>query len=236
MENFPFLGVYLNENLSWSTHMDFTARKLSKTIGIIKYMKKIVDSPTLITLYNSLFLPHLNYGLLCWGTSHDNNLNRITKLQKIVLRIISNNGYRAHHEPICKKLDLLKFSDLYKFKCYKLLISYRRKTLPNPIQNMFNMTKSLGYRSHRFRNNLYIPHYRLSSSLHHISISGPKFWNLLPNDLTNMSYSSNKSTNKFKRYCIDSYSEFCINQNSCFTCNNTSKNGSLSSDSSLSDS
>ena len=60
-------------------------------------------------LNNSLILSHLQFGITCWGFEW----NRIFKLQKRALHIMTNSKYNAHTEPLFKELKMLKFSDLY---------------------------------------------------------------------------------------------------------------------------
>ena len=67
VDNFVFLGVTINKHLNWSNHVDKTANKISKTIGMLNNLKKTLPSNILRILYNSLILPHLNYGILAWG-------------------------------------------------------------------------------------------------------------------------------------------------------------------------
>ena len=49
-------------------------------------------------------MPHLNYGILLWGSETES----IHKVQKRALRIISDNKFNAHTEPICRAERLLK--------------------------------------------------------------------------------------------------------------------------------
>ena len=60
VEQFDFLGLILH-------HVIRVANKISKTIGIINKLKYQLPQTTLLTIYNSLILPHLNYCLLAWG-------------------------------------------------------------------------------------------------------------------------------------------------------------------------
>ena len=53
----------------------------------------------LLTIYNSLILPHLNYGLLLWGI----HLQDISVLQKKAIRVVTNNTYKSQTEPIFKE-------------------------------------------------------------------------------------------------------------------------------------
>ena len=52
--------------------------KLSKIIGILHRLKYIFLKHILLTIYNSLFIPHVNFGSLVWVTP----IERIPKLQK----------------------------------------------------------------------------------------------------------------------------------------------------------
>ena len=66
-------------------------------------------------MYNSIILPHINYGILAWGYQ----TQRIFILQKKAIRIITLSKYNAHTAPIYKELKLLKVSDIYKLQKLK---------------------------------------------------------------------------------------------------------------------
>ena len=145
--------------------MKSMAQKLSKTIGILSYCRKYLSFTTLKLLYNSLFVPHINYGILSWGSDHaSGEFNRIYKLQKWAIRLISGNPKRSHHLPICKSLHLLTLVDIFHFRCFKLLKSWQLNTLPTSFQRYFSTVANSGRRSHRFRENLLIPKSYLKSA------------------------------------------------------------------------
>ena len=80
----------------------------------------------LLQIYNSLFMAHINYGLLVWGVDTD----RIFKLQKKAVHIITGNYYIAHSEPIFKSLELLKIYDIYKLKILKFYYNLTNYCFP----------------------------------------------------------------------------------------------------------
>ena len=59
-----FLGVLLDENLSWKYHLIELSKKLSRTCGIFFKIIRFLPINILICLYNSLFSPFLQYGIL----------------------------------------------------------------------------------------------------------------------------------------------------------------------------
>jgi hypothetical protein len=60
-ETAKFLGVVIDENLSWKNHIYYIKGKIAKNVGIIKRLKFSLPLKTLNTLYGTLVLPYLNY-------------------------------------------------------------------------------------------------------------------------------------------------------------------------------
>ena len=52
-----FLGINIDKDLKWKTHVYEVLRKVSRTIGIMSKLKDILPTKILIMLYNSLILP-----------------------------------------------------------------------------------------------------------------------------------------------------------------------------------
>ena len=61
---FNFLSLILHESLSWDKHINHISLKVSKAIGILYRLKLIYPHRVLLTLYNTLILPHYNYCIL----------------------------------------------------------------------------------------------------------------------------------------------------------------------------
>ena len=62
-----FLGVIIDENLSWKNHINYIEGKIAKNIGIIKRVKYCLSEKTMNTLYNTLVLPYLSYCNIVWA-------------------------------------------------------------------------------------------------------------------------------------------------------------------------
>ena len=129
-----FLGVVLDENLTWKSHISSLAIKISKSIGIMFRSSFFLSTSSLRMLYNSMILHYLNYCHLVWGSAYKSNLQRIVILQKRVIRIVDKSYYNARTEPIFKKLNLLKFQDIHllhlgQFMCSRLKILFSLENL-----------------------------------------------------------------------------------------------------------
>lgn len=134
VSSFNFLGLTLTDTLQWKDHINIISNKISKTIGILTRIKHYVNTDILKTIYNSLICSHINYSLLCWGHTPD----RIIKLQKRAVRIVAKAKYNAHTEPLFKKLELLRITDIFKAKALTFYFKFKNNQLPKYFSDMFN--------------------------------------------------------------------------------------------------
>ena len=82
-----FLGVLIDNNLSWKNHIEHIAKKIAESVGIIKRIRHTLPLKTLNTLYNTLILPYLNYCNIIWANNKPSCLRPLLMLQKKVIRI-----------------------------------------------------------------------------------------------------------------------------------------------------
>ena len=75
-KSFKFVGVNIDENLSWNTHINKVKSKISFASLQISRLKNNFPTKTLANLYNGLFRPHIEFGLLSWGFNHQNLIAR----------------------------------------------------------------------------------------------------------------------------------------------------------------
>ena len=134
--DFNFLGLIMSSSLQWNKHIDHIALKISKDTGILYRLKSVFLSDALLTLYNALIMPHFHYCLLVWGSNVKDG-HKLHLLQKKAIRSIGNSHYIAHTEPICKRLHMLKVSDMFRVAIWK----FYYKLMNNKLPSYFNYMK-----------------------------------------------------------------------------------------------
>ena len=92
-----YLGVMLNENLSWDSHMTYILPKLNRGLGLLSKIRYYVPKVLLQTIYFCLFNSHLVYASQIWAQQKI-ILQKLQILQNKVLRIINFKS----HDSSCK--------------------------------------------------------------------------------------------------------------------------------------
>jgi len=179
-----FLGVYVDEKLNLKQHIDQVRTKLAKTLGILCPTRELLDESTLRTLYNTLFLPYLNYCSEIWGNTCKTNLLPIVTLQKKALRLISNVNRYEHTTPLFRRLNILKFHDLVKLNTANTMFKIFHKLMPQNIQKHFCIKESKYPQRHLNKFTKVLHRTRVKSQS--LSVVGVKTWNKLGNDTTSI--------------------------------------------------
>ena len=145
--NFNFLGLIINCYLDWKPQLNSIGIKVARVIGLLRKLKYTLPIQVLRSIYNSLILPHMHYALLAWGTK----CHKIELLQKKALRIIFSKSPIAHTEPLLKKMNQPKLSDLYIINLLKLYYKLYRNRLPTYFECFL---PEYGDHRHNLRNDL----------------------------------------------------------------------------------
>ena len=104
-----FLGVIIDDKLSFIRHITHIEYKISKGLRILLKARKYLNRKCLLNLYYSFIYPYLTYCVEVWGNTPDTHIDPLIKLQKKIIRIITFSPYLAHTEPLFKELNILPF-------------------------------------------------------------------------------------------------------------------------------
>ena len=58
-----YLEILIDSNLTWKQHILFIPLKTSKSLGILSRLRHFVPTDTLVSIYRSLILPHITFGI-----------------------------------------------------------------------------------------------------------------------------------------------------------------------------
>lgn len=69
VSSFKYLGVFLDEKMTFKQHALYVKSKLSSAIGCLNFLKKFITEQMFITLINCFVFSIVDYGLPVWGFS-----------------------------------------------------------------------------------------------------------------------------------------------------------------------
>ena len=195
-----FLGILLDENLSWKEHIKCIESKISKSIGILYKSRILLNEKCTKQLYFSFIHSYLNYGNAAWGSTTKTNLTILLRRQKHASRIIYFEDRYTHAKPLMISLKVL---NIYQLNVYKILL-FMHKVKNNNITHVFKQTFSEvnnKYNTKSSNVNFYKPLFKTKCAQYAISYRGPHLWNtLVPKTLQNASFNTFKQ--KIKTMCL----------------------------------
>ena len=123
IKEIKFLGLYINNILSWKTHIDKILPKLCSVCFAMKSVKPFVSQDMLKVIYYSHFHSIMTYGLIIWG--HSPYSIRAFRLQKRIMRIMMGPKSRDSCRKVFIKLKILPFPSLYIFAFLRVVTKNR---------------------------------------------------------------------------------------------------------------
>ena len=124
-----YLGVKINQFLSWKDHFMLLESKLSRANGILAKLRHYVSQETLINVYHAIFNSHLNYCLLVWGKLPNYITDKIRSLQNSALRLIHFKTRSDRTAPLYRSSQILPFkAQLIKYQCLFAFDQLRKAT------------------------------------------------------------------------------------------------------------
>ena len=125
--SFKFLGLWIEQDLSWKDHCNKIRAKIWKLTYTINKLKKMVHTKHLAFIYRGLIKPVIEYGLAIWGHNRTKAMNLA---HKKIIRIINTKLKHTHVEPLLKNMNCLQLEDLYNQKVLDQLHKIRTKRAP----------------------------------------------------------------------------------------------------------
>ena len=181
METQKFLGVTFDNKLSWKPHILNVVSKLNSCLGATRRARPFLNESSLLTIYNSLMKSHIDYCCTTWASwrlaGNKVLLQRLQAICNKFFRMIYGLERTTSVRSILSDKNVLNVNQMYDFRLAQLMHKARASLLPNPIQNLFQVGI---FRPCLFK----IKPSRIIQTGKSICHSGPRFWNSIPQSIT----------------------------------------------------
>lgn len=179
VSNTKFLGVYLDTQLSWHTHVHETTLKIYRKIPILYRLRYIFPIKTMLTLYHSFVHSHITYAIVVYGLTYPTTLKPLKVAQNTAVRALLSIPKTDSASYAYRLLNVQPIAVCVNYRV--LLLAY--KLLHNAVQcpsiALTYQTPTYSLRS-TLSKPLCIPHIRTNYGSHSFSYIASKLWNTLP--------------------------------------------------------
>ena len=118
VEGARFLGVWVDGGLKWAGHIGQGRARVGRFLGVLGRASAVLGERSLLSLYNGLVLPHLQYCLLVWGDFQGcGNVTlggSLLRYQKRFAGLVAGRRGLYHADPLFARHGMLKVGDLYR--------------------------------------------------------------------------------------------------------------------------
>ena len=182
---FKYLGVQINANLKWNEQINSICRKVCKSIAVMRRIKPFVPRNSLITIYNTMFLSHIDYAITVWCNCGDTNLNRLQKLQNMAMRIILNAPFRTHINDMLQTLGFMNIRDRITYATGCMMYKVRNEMTPSYLSDNFKLVNEVHSVNTRGSVNgqYYISKCNTNYGQSTFYFKGSVLWNVLSKDI-----------------------------------------------------
>jgi hypothetical protein len=214
-----FLGVIIDDRLTWQPHIDHLRKKLACCTGTLNRIKDNIPHHLHKDLYHTLFESHLSYGITVWGNLSESKIAPLFTSQKRCLRILfgDKEAYmdkfktcararpfddqildsrfytKEHTKPIFNNEKLLTIHNLHTYHKISETFSILKFRCPISLYSLFQL-------SHRKPTMTIIPHPD-NKYIHNVSM----VWNIARKkfDIQDFSQNLNSTKSKLKKLLLE---------------------------------
>ena len=178
VDKFKYLGVILDQNLSWKDHVEYIGKKISSRLGMLRRARKVLPRHACIILYNAMVLPLFDYCCSVWDSCGLGNKAYLDKLHRRAASIIEGRIVEFVELP-----NIFSWPDLQKRRDYlKSILVFKsiNGLAPQYLIGEFRHAREIHSYHTRHRDLLRIPLAKTSKYQGSFRINGARTFNTLP--------------------------------------------------------
>ena len=199
VDQMKFLGITIDNNLTWLPHVENLHKKLKSATGILRRIRHNIPKENYKSLYFSLFESHMNYGITLFGGIGKTHLEKLFRVQKHCVRILFGDldkyldkfktcararpygkqilgaefFCREHTKPLFNEIGILTFQNIYNYQTCLETLKILKFRSPAALYNNFQFSPR--------NNGIYLI---TSPSTVGFTYSGSRKWNMITKILT----------------------------------------------------
>ena len=197
------LGIYIDEYLTWHSHIDKLCKKIASVIGAIKQVKPFGPQSTLLNVCHSVVHSHFDYCILVRGNCGKTLSNKLQKLQNRAARVITSSNFDEVVDSLFHKLSWKDLKSKREIRNALMVFKSLNGLVPEYLTSKFIKRNESNYSLRDSVNKPAVPFPRTNYMKNSFSYSGATLWNSLPCNIR-----ESGSLNQFKRLLYHNFTAF----------------------------
>ena len=182
------LGVFVDNNLSWSEHVKHLTKKIASYIWLLSKIKTFLSQEHHVQFYKSYIQPHIDFCNIVWGSTSETNKLKIFRLQKRACRVILDYNIEGDSQDAMRSLKIQSIYDRFYLRKAMFMFKVYHELTPTYITENFTLRNNanMSFVLRSSASGCFIPPQpRTECFKQSMRYSGCLIWNCLPHEVKN---------------------------------------------------
>ena len=131
------LGIHIDQSLTWNLQVAKIKKTVVYKLCLLKRIRPFLPTQSRILFFNYYIKPYLEYCCSIWGSTSQENINIVVKLQKRAARLIFDADFSIRSKLLFSGLKWIPFPEIVKFHQLSLVFKCNNTIVPIYLRNMF---------------------------------------------------------------------------------------------------
>ena len=187
VNSMKYLGIHLDDNLSWDVQYDKLYRNIAGKISVLRRIRSFTKPGTLKLLYEKAVQPVFDYACTVWSNTKQGNIQKLQRAQNYAARIVSGNFDYVNFRSL-DLLHALKWPTVQE-RCnyFTALLMYKPINGLTPLHLTDSLVRACDVhdRNTRLSNSkdVHVPPHKSNILKRSFIYNGSVIWNNLPSEI-----------------------------------------------------
>ena len=183
VSNTKFLGITIDDTLSWRLHIEQLCAKVSRVIGVLAKIRHKLNQRAAMLIYESLIMSHMQYCNLVWANATKNIMDPLFILQKRALKIVLKLPRLTPSDVLFKQAFKLTVFQMCHYQSLIFIYSVLNHLAPERFDDFFVLIENVHSHETRSQGGLYAISSSKKVFKNCLRARAPNLWSSITKDI-----------------------------------------------------
>ena len=178
-----YIGLTLDEKLSWGPHIDEICNNLCKYFSVFYNIRNSMTAKTSRTVYYACIYSRIKYSIEVFGSASDSKMKKLQMMQNKLMKLLTNKDRMYGTVKLHNELDILQIQDIFETSVLNFVFKCVKDVTIEPFKNYFTFRHE--HHHYNLRNNEHITTNKILQNMgkNTTHFKGASLWNDLSDDV-----------------------------------------------------